>query len=255
MSKNPLLQTLISMTGQDNVITVHRPFVEFTGSLEAAMMLSQLLYWTSRSTMGGWIAKSDKDWKKELCLTRYGHRKATETLVLMGVAETQIKKFNGAPTTHYLILWETLENEWISWLRSSENERTESAKTDDGTSESELSLTETTAETTSKIEEEDVTQDIFKVYQREIGVLTKVSADFLEDAEKTYGPKWVCDAITEAVKNNVRNWKYIEAILKRWKAQGNQEAMNKNGKWKSSKPDLTEIMREYAEEHGYGNAF
>src|SRR3972149_7463185 len=100
MSKNPLLQTLIAMTGQDNVITVHRPFVEFTGSLEGAMMLSQLLYWTPKSTMGGWIAKSDKDWKQELCLTRYAHRKATQDLVTMGIVETQIKKFKGAPTTH-----------------------------------------------------------------------------------------------------------------------------------------------------------
>ena len=152
MSKNPLLQTLISMTGQDNVITVHRPFVEFTGSLEAAMMLSQLLYWTPKATIrGGWIAKSDKDWQKELCLTRYSHRKATEKLVSMGIIETQLRKFNGAPTIHYLILWETLESEWISWLRSSEIEQSDRLKSDNPSSEIGQSLTETTAQTTQEI--------------------------------------------------------------------------------------------------------
>jgi DnaD/phage-associated family protein len=233
-SKNPLLQTLISMTGQDNVITVHRPFVEFTGSLEAAMMLSQLLYWTPKSIMGGWIAKSDTDWKQELCLTRYGHRKATETLVLMGIVETQIKKFNGAPTTHYLILWETLENEWTSWLRSSENGRTESTNSDDEKSEIAPSLTETTTETTTENEEEGGAQNLFMLYTQEIGLLTPLIADGIEDWEKIVPEKYIRDAITEAVKNNARNWKYIEAILKRWKAQGNQEAMKKNGNGKTN---------------------
>lgn len=85
----------------------------------------------------------------------------------------------------------------------------------------------------SKDIEEDAgkTQNLFTVYEHEIGVLTPIIANALEDAEKTYGVPWVCDAITEAVKNNARNWKYIEAILKRWKAQGNQESMKrKNGK-------------------------
>jgi hypothetical protein len=62
MNKNPILQTLLEMTGQSNVITVHRPLVEFTGNLECGMMLAQILYWTPRSKMGGWIAKSDAEW-------------------------------------------------------------------------------------------------------------------------------------------------------------------------------------------------
>jgi hypothetical protein len=133
MSKNPLIQTLISMTGQSNVITIHRPFVDFTNSLEAAMMLSQLLYWTPKAVLpGGWIAKSDKDWKKELGLKRYGHRNATKILKNMGIIETKIKKFRGAPTTHYRVKWDALENKWSAWVLTY---KTEDAETDDETSE------------------------------------------------------------------------------------------------------------------------
>lgn len=155
MSKNPLLHTLIAMTGQGNVITVHRPLVEFTGSLEAGMMLSQLLYWTPKSSMGGWVAKSDKDWNDELCLTRYSIRTATTTLKDMGVIETKLKKFSGAPTTHYLVKWEQLEKLWTEWLDTknglSESRQSDYAKSDNALSEKEQSLTETTAKTNTEI--------------------------------------------------------------------------------------------------------
>jgi hypothetical protein len=155
MSKNPLLHTLIQMTGQDNVITVHRPFVQFTGSLEAAMMLSQLLYWTPKSSMGGWIAKSDKEWNDELCLSRYGIRTATTTLKDMGVIETKLKKFNGAPTNHYIVQWDALEKKWVDWLESknglSEIKQSDCTESDNSLSEKGQSLTETTTETTKRL--------------------------------------------------------------------------------------------------------
>jgi hypothetical protein len=167
--KNPLLQTLIAMTGQDNTITVHRPFVEFTGTLEAAMMLSQLLYWTPRATIpGGWVAKSDKDWEKELCLSRYSNRGAAKVLKSMGVIETKLKKFNNAPTTHYRIIWKSLEKKWVEWIKVglSEIEQTDCLKSNkrivrnrtihclksnNPLSENGQSLTETTPETTAEI--------------------------------------------------------------------------------------------------------
>lgn len=62
--------------------------------------------------------------------------------------------------------------------------------------------------------------NIFRLYEENIGPLTPLIADALKDAEQTYAPEWVADAIDLAVKNNKRNWKYCEAILKRWKEEG-----------------------------------
>jgi len=143
---NPLLQTLIRMNGQDNVITIYRPIVEFLdGSLEAAMLLSQLLYWTPKSSMGGWIAKSDREFQNELCLKRYSIRSASKLLAQRNLIETKRKKFNKAPTTHYKVNWDSLEKQWMQYLRLSENEQSDYAKTDNpGLSENEQSLTEIT---------------------------------------------------------------------------------------------------------------
>ncbi len=79
-------------------------------------------------------------------------------------------------------------------------------------------------------EEEGKTQNLFMLYTQEIGLLTPLIADAIEDWGKSVPEKYIRDAISEAAKSNARNWKYIEAILKRWKAQGNQEAMKQQGR-------------------------
>lgn len=62
--------------------------------------------------------------------------------------------------------------------------------------------------------------NIFKLYEENIGPLTPLIADALKDAEKAYPPEWVAEALEIAVKSNKRNWKYAEAILRRWKEEG-----------------------------------
>jgi len=62
--------------------------------------------------------------------------------------------------------------------------------------------------------------NIFKLYEENIGPLTPLLADALKDAEQTYPPEWVVEALEISVKSNKRNWKYVEAILRRWKEEG-----------------------------------
>jgi len=69
--------------------------------------------------------------------------------------------------------------------------------------------------------------NVFKVYEENIGPLTPLIADALKDAEEIYAADWIMDAIELAVKNNKRNWKYCEAILKRWKEEGRAEKQNR----------------------------
>jgi DnaD/phage-associated family protein len=66
--------------------------------------------------------------------------------------------------------------------------------------------------------------NIFRLYEENIGPLTPLIADALKEAEGLYREEWFEEAFTIAVKNNKRNWRYVEAILKRWKEEG------KNGK-------------------------
>lgn len=61
---------------------------------------------------------------------------------------------------------------------------------------------------------------IFALYEENIGALTPMIADELRDAEKEYPVGWVEDAIKEAASSNARSWRYIVAVLERWKREG-----------------------------------
>jgi DNA replication protein len=65
--------------------------------------------------------------------------------------------------------------------------------------------------------------NIFKLYEENIGPITPLLSDMLREAEKSYPSEWFEEAFGIAVKNNVRNWKYVEAILTRWKEKGKDE--------------------------------
>ena len=60
----------------------------------------------------------------------------------------------------------------------------------------------------------DPEENIFTLYENEIGMLTPSIADLLKDAESQYPSQWIKEAITESAVQNVRSWSYIEAILK-----------------------------------------
>ena len=62
--------------------------------------------------------------------------------------------------------------------------------------------------------------NLFQLYETEIGPLTPMIAERLIAAEEDYPPEWVASAIQEAVEHNARNWKYVEAILANWRANG-----------------------------------
>jgi DNA replication protein len=81
--------------------------------------------------------------------------------------------------------------------------------------------------------------NIFKLYEENIGPLTPLIADTLKDAEGLYYAEWITDAIGLAVKNNKRNWKYIEAILKRWKDEGRAEKQDRRNDQKDSQPGVS----------------
>jgi DNA replication protein len=69
--------------------------------------------------------------------------------------------------------------------------------------------------------------NIFKLYEENIGPLTPLLADAIKDAEQTYPPEWVAEALEIAVKSNKRNWKYVEAILRRWKEEGHAKKQDR----------------------------
>jgi DNA replication protein len=76
--------------------------------------------------------------------------------------------------------------------------------------------------------------NVFKLYEENIGPLTPLMADALKEAEKEYAAEWLTEAFTIAVTRGKRNWKYIEAILKRWKEEGRHEGKDQQDPVKSA---------------------
>jgi DNA replication protein len=68
---------------------------------------------------------------------------------------------------------------------------------------------------------------IYKLYEANIGPLTPMVADMLRDAENAYPVEWIEEAISIAVQNNKRSWRYAEAILRRWQEEGRDERGNR----------------------------
>ena len=62
--------------------------------------------------------------------------------------------------------------------------------------------------------------NVFEMYEQHIGMMSPMIADALLEAEDMYPEAWIEDAISEAVENNARSWRYISRILERWERDG-----------------------------------
>ncbi len=65
--------------------------------------------------------------------------------------------------------------------------------------------------------------NIFILYEQNIGPLTPLLADELRDTEQEFPEEWIQEAFRIAMRKNVRNWKYVHAILERWRQEGKDE--------------------------------
>ena len=65
-------------------------------------------------------------------------------------------------------------------------------------------------------------ENIFALYEQNIGVITPMISEELKKAEKLYPRQWIRDAFKEAVALNKRSWRYIARILERWTTEGKE---------------------------------
>jgi len=68
--------------------------------------------------------------------------------------------------------------------------------------------------------------NIFGLYEQNVGLLQPLIVEELREAEKTYPRHWIEEAFRIAVERNVRNWRYVRAILERWAREGKRDAFD-----------------------------
>lgn len=86
--------------------------------------------------------------------------------------------------------------------------------------------------------------NVFVLYEQNIGPLTPLIADELRDAEQTYPLSWIEEAIQVAVENNVRKWRYVLAILERWRQEGKQDGIDRRDSQKALRDQIPEQFRD-----------
>ncbi len=71
--------------------------------------------------------------------------------------------------------------------------------------------------------------NVFVLYEENIGPLTPLIAEELKEAEEIYPAEWIEAAFREAVALNKRSWRYVRAILERWRTEGRRDEADRRG--------------------------
>jgi len=168
-----------SLVGQANLLTIPRLFIDYTGDLGSALLLSQIVYWSDKiERRDGFMYKTYSDWRTEIGLNEYSVRKAANHLKKMGILETEVHKANGNPTVHYRLIAERFSTSFLQYLQKqnlkklrNENPNSEQTLTEttlpDITSESTQDNASSLSARSSLITE--VVQKYYDVYNQRIG--------------------------------------------------------------------------------------
>lgn len=134
-------------------IAFHRSFVSIGAGVTGALMLSQAIYWSSRTgENSGWFYKTQKDWELETGLTRYEQDSARKKLKSLGLIQ-EIKR--GVPCkVHYKVDFEMLTKLVSQFVENQQTRMRETSNTVCGNpANSDAVIQQTITETTHRLPE------------------------------------------------------------------------------------------------------
>lgn len=71
---------------------------------------------------------------------------------------------------------------------------------------------------------EAVYSSVPEIWQSAFGTaMPPILTEEVKSAESRFGRPWLRDAFAEAAANDVRSWRYVQAILERWETEGRDE--------------------------------
>lgn len=166
----------------DRPIAFQRAYVSITGSITAALMLSQAVYWSTRTTdPDGWFFKTQVEWEEETGMTRTEQETARRKLENLGLMSEDKR---GVPCrVHYRVenikLLDLLKLRYklvcgkpANWIAGKPQTRLQESN--------KLLITETTSETTAsfaRFSSSDA-EKIYQAYPRHVGKAVAIKAIF-----------------------------------------------------------------------------
>jgi hypothetical protein len=215
------LDLIRRLSGQANVITAPRIYVEILGSIEGAVFLSQLIYWSDRTKdPDGWFAKSYLEWQAEIALSKFQVARWSKLFVDQGFLETKLAKWRGAPTVYYRLSISTF---WKWIVKFLDNPLSRNFTMD--CQETSQSYTKTTTEITT--ESTDIDDDDARARggrrAKSAGRSSSSSSSRISrvDLESQYGERAVKMALAAAeAAGKPGSLRYAAGILRNWDNEG-----------------------------------
>lgn len=220
-----------NFTGGDNFMVIPRILVKFTGDIDSAILLNQIIYWSDKGDDGTFY-KTYKEWEDEICLTEYKVRKCVLKFKEMGFLETKIKKANGNPTVFYTFKWDDFKNGFLNFLRN-HSEKTSETKV----KKLQKPCTENTTKNTTKstINKESnifVNKNITKEKDKKQTLKNSNSNNTITKEKQNFVPPTV-----EEVQDYIYEKKYsvdAEAFVAFYESKGWMVGRNKMKNWKAA---------------------
>lgn len=114
-------EELLSLIESTQKIIIYPELVKVSGSLSSGLILSQLVYWMTKSSNGKkkttierdgkfWVALSHTQMELAYGLSRKECRTAIDKLINLGVVEKQLWKYKGSPTLHLSLVCNQLQS-------------------------------------------------------------------------------------------------------------------------------------------------
>ncbi len=243
--------------GQASNLVIPRPYVDFCkGDHLAALLLSQILYWSDRTDdKDGWFAKSYDDWEKELGMTEYQVRRAIHGdkrskngfagLEALGV-ESRLKPskfYGGAPALHYRVAQEVLSKQVLEFAQNAvlDNVQNESVQGLNNVQNGVPNIvqdqyTETTTKTTKRSETIDSASqaDAVETSTSVEGIAVSPEIPDSSETERT--------ETQQAARPRTERQQMIDFCMDFWQCPGGEAAVradqllgrSKSGRWKDA---------------------
>lgn len=131
-NRKEVMDIISQFVGQHNIITAPRALVKFMGSINSAIFLSQIIFWSDKGKdPEGWFYKTVKELMEETGLSEYQIRSETQKCIKKNLIKTKVKKVNGNPTLHYFLNVDALSIGLFSFLRKETSVSKETINTED----------------------------------------------------------------------------------------------------------------------------
>lgn len=208
MNNHQLMKHFISsFSGQQNVLTIPRPYLEITDDVTAALVLNQMIYYSSiTKRKDGFFYKSYKEWEEETTLTQFQIKRITDKLKKMGFVETKLKKASGSPTIHYKVSIESIQTSIVNKLN---NELSINLIMDN--EETPQSLTENSTENST--ENKDLSSKIKDLLSHfsSINNFVKLNKDYWDVIRETRKHGKIAESV---IYNNMNKWtRYDNSVV------------------------------------------